>query len=615
MLRHLVLILFLSVGSTIYSQVSEDTIDQMVDSAWNLMNNVHTVHQAKELALELRAIHENQTSFKAVINAEQLYGESFYLSGQLDSCKRYYLIAQDYALQAKDTNEMAHIDVSLGSLSMDQGDFKNAGIYLDKALAAREILGDTSQATYVLIKQGWMYFTMEDLVLATQKFQKAYDYAVQTNHLSNQGNTLMGLATITKKQGNLKQAESYYKECIEILNQTEDQFGVPAVGVNYGLLLKDMGKADEAIPLFEKSLATYQEYGYEEGKLSCLVNMGICYNRLGEWSTALTHLSKAEPIARNIKENEAFSDVANEQAKAHLNLGNIAIAKNKSTQAVEYAKIGPFPEKLREALKTKSEVFKTAGQDAIALADYEEYTFWKDSLLNETKSKKLLELEAAFDSERQEFQIQQLESEKALSEKQKEVDDNRRLFLIIGLITVIILSAIIINREVNRRRKSDALRQSESKLAETEKARLQEQLHFKNRELTSSALHIAQKNQLIQQVKEDLDQAQKQSESDHLQGIVNQLNFEKQLSNNWEQFMKTFKETDPEFFSKLKDRYPDLTKNELRLCSLLRMNLSSKDIASILSISDDGVKKARYRLRKKLAVSGETPLEEVMIAI
>ena len=394
-----------------------------------------------------------------------------------------------------------------------------------------------------------------------------------------------------------------------------DEYGISAANVNYGLLLKEMGKPEQAIPLYKESLQTYTKFGFEDGKLGCLVNLGNAHNVLEEWQTALTYLSEAETIALRIKENESYSDISNEQAKANLNLGNIAVAKENANSAVEYAKKGPFLEKLRDALKTKSDFYKASGQSEIALEAYEDYSFWKDSLLNETKSKKLLELEAAFDSERQEFQIQQLESQQALSNKQKEVDDNKRLFLIIGLMVVIVLSGAIINREVNRRKKADALRLSESKLAETEKALLKEQLDFKNRELTSSALHIAQKNELIQQIKEDLNKAQKQSESDQLQGIVNQLSFEKQLNNNWDQFMKTFKETDPEFFTKLKGEYPELTKNELRLCSLLRMNLSSKDIASILNISDDGVKKARYRLRKKLAISGETPLEEVMIAI
>jgi DNA-binding CsgD family transcriptional regulator len=68
-----------------------------------------------------------------------------------------------------------------------------------------------------------------------------------------------------------------------------------------------------------------------------------------------------------------------------------------------------------------------------------------------------------------------------------------------------------------------------------------------------------------------------------------------------------------DFNSKVMRNYPDVTNNDLRLMSLLKMNLSSKEIANILNISIDGVKKARYRLRKKLNLSTEDSLQELVI--
>ena len=61
--------------------------------------------------------------------------------------------------------------------------------------------------------------------------------------------------------------------------------------------------------------------------------------------------------------------------------------------------------------------------------------------------------------------------------------------------------------------------------------------------------------------------------------------------------------------------YPNVSNNDLRLMSLLKMNLSSKEIANILNISIEGVKKARYRLRKKLNLSTEESLQELVIEL
>ena len=63
----------------------------------------------------------------------------------------------------------------------------------------------------------------------------------------------------------------------------------------------------------------------------------------------------------------------------------------------------------------------------------------------------------------------------------------------------------------------------------------------------------------------------------------------------------TVQQVHKNFESDVKSRYPEVTSNDLRLMSLMRMNLSSKEIASLLNVSQEGVKKARYRLRKKMA--------------
>ncbi|RUA28671.1 MAG: hypothetical protein DSY76_04170, partial [Bacteroidetes bacterium] len=69
------------------------------------------------------------------------------------------------------------------------------------------------------------------------------------------------------------------------------------------------------------------------------------------------------------------------------------------------------------------------------------------------------------------------------------------------------------------------------------------------------------------------------------------------------------------FYSALREKYPNLTPNEVRLSALIRLDLSSKEIASILNISSKSVEMNRYRLRKKMQLSSSVNLSEFIRSI
>jgi DNA-binding CsgD family transcriptional regulator len=92
-----------------------------------------------------------------------------------------------------------------------------------------------------------------------------------------------------------------------------------------------------------------------------------------------------------------------------------------------------------------------------------------------------------------------------------------------------------------------------------------------------------------------------------LQNLVRQT---LQLDKERDTFQVIVKEKNQLFYTKLKGLYPNLTANEIRLTSLIRLNLSSKEIASILNISLKSVEMNRYRLRKKMQISGKKSLSK-----
>ncbi len=83
----------------------------------------------------------------------------------------------------------------------------------------------------------------------------------------------------------------------------------------------------------------------------------------------------------------------------------------------------------------------------------------------------------------------------------------------------------------------------------------------------------------------------------------------------WNDFKKKFEFVHRGFFARLRHKYADLTEGEMRLMALLKLNLSSKEIANMLGISADSVIKSRYRLRKKIGIDSEQPLEEFVTSV
>jgi FixJ family two-component response regulator len=91
------------------------------------------------------------------------------------------------------------------------------------------------------------------------------------------------------------------------------------------------------------------------------------------------------------------------------------------------------------------------------------------------------------------------------------------------------------------------------------------------------------------------------------------LNENAQLDEDWEQFSQYFDQVHEDFLKRLREAYPQLTPKDQRLCTYLKMNLSTKEIAPLLNISVRGVEISRYRLRKKMELPTEINLNEFMM--
>ncbi|MEL7118866.1 MAG: triple tyrosine motif-containing protein [Bacteroidota bacterium] len=172
-------------------------------------------------------------------------------------------------------------------------------------------------------------------------------------------------------------------------------------------------------------------------------------------------------------------------------------------------------------------------------------------------------------------------------------------------------------KEITLAAKQAQIKASESKIETLTTEKLNAEIAHKNRELTSTTMHLLQKSELINKVKNELDKLAKTSTHNptqkELRRIKRLLQEDAQLDSEWEQFFYHFDQVHDQFFKRLKVRFPNLTPKDQKLCAYLRMNLSSKEIAPLLNISVRGVEISRYRLRRKLDLDTSTNLNEFMM--
>lgn len=155
------------------------------------------------------------------------------------------------------------------------------------------------------------------------------------------------------------------------------------------------------------------------------------------------------------------------------------------------------------------------------------------------------------------------------------------------------------------------------KLMKLKAEKLEAELMGKAREVTNSTMNIVYKNELLQKIKDELyqlkDEQGKKLSDDQLRKIQKVIDEGINDERDWDLFEKSFNETHENFFNKLKANSPELVPNDLKLCAYLRMNMSSKEMASLLNITLRGVEIRRYRLRKKLKIPHDKNLVEFLI--
>lgn len=471
---------------------------------------------------------------------------------------------------------------------------------LDKNLSLQDSLGISDIRTYAndLFLKAKIYQIQDNIEKALYYSQRAIKIYDSIGLQLNKADALKIIAGIDAQLGDIEVSMERKLEALNIYKSYKDKknimISISSVGIGHVLL----DQRPLAKKYFEEMLAMAQEENLEDWQATAYDHLGGLEVEAGNFDEGIPYLEKGVAILRKNR---------NVYALGHglLNLGNAYYDKENYYRAIqildECISISEKNHTLYIAHKYRSASYEALGELKPALRDYKVFKTINDSVWNIQKSQQIEELRTQYDTEKKEQEIALQEQEITVLEQEASISNLQRILMAIGLL----LSFIGFY----------ALRQK-MKRNKLEREKIDAELEFKKKELTTHALNLARKNETLENLKT---KAQELKVNENSRAGYNQLirtiNFDLQDDNNWENFARYFEDVHKDFNSNVKSKYPQITSNELRLLALLKMNLTSKEIANILNISPEGIKKARYRLRKKLNITTEDSLQDLVLSL
>ncbi|SDG47201.1 tetratricopeptide repeat protein [Chitinophaga filiformis] len=478
--------------------------------------------------------------------------------------------AYNRAVEKKEPLAAASCLAQMGQICLHLGHFPQA---LDYHLQAGDIFrkeGAQPQLAANLNDIGMLYYYNKQPELSRQQYEEALAIFRQLSDKTGIALTYGKIGHLYEKQQRYDSAFAYQRRALAAYLSADDKPGMSKIYENIGSIYEDLARYDSASYYFNRALDLSIQGGEKLNRIEILNNLGDVYRKTGQYPEALFQTRRALLLALELREQRQLSGAYRDLAKAHHLAGN-------NDSAFYYLEMS------RQYL----------------LGTY-----------SDENAKQVALLQTVYDIEKKNNEIERLQNARRT---------NRIITaaIIVVILLLVAMSVLIISRQRLKLRNEQILRQQHRQIFETEKelmeaalqnkhlqeGKLKEELEVRSRELTTHTLHLIQKNQLLEELRLRLDEMVKDDKRDQkkqLKQLLGQINYSFNHDQYWVDFRNIFEQVHQTFFDNLKKYCDTLTSNDLRVVALLKMNMESQDIATLLGISQDSLRVVRYRLRKKL---------------
>ena len=490
---------------------------------------------------------------------------------------------------------------------------------------------------------GLYYSQKGKYVHAENELKNAIDIAKNINNkeeLANLYKTLGGIYFYGEKYN--KAIELSFK-ALQIYEELDNKQGIVSSFNNIGMLYKETDNYNLALTSYSKALRYIDTHKMNKPKWTIYENMGVVYKQLNKLDSSLLYYRKAVSEIENLHSSRDLSMVLynianlysfylNQPDSAELYfVKSLRLADNSD----EYLKtniygsmgkmyfnrkkydksIASLKKSLSLAVKQYSWQnqefahfylylnYKDKNELSKSLEHLESFVDYRDSINSEETKITMANLESKYKNEKYEIQIDQLEFK-------HKADTKTKILLIFGIILISIVMILTLRIYIHKKRQSSL----ESELAKTEKEKMNQDLLYKTRQLTSQALMMIQKNKMLDDILNSVSNIKSlcADNSNELSILKKKIKQSIHSENDWTLFKHYFEDINKNFFKRLSEINSKLSPAEIKLSALIKLGFNIKETASLLSISPNSVKTSRHILRKKLNLTPKQKLYDFL---
>ncbi len=582
----------------LWQQTAYDNEQEAIKYAYSAINLAEESNNMEQLAraherlgisyANISEIQKSNEHYKIATKLHVKYGElrrvggllinkglNFKGYGQLDSALYYIQLSENYidlSCCKADSVLYSHFLGAKADIYLSRGQYNLA---LENAVAAAEI---------------------------NKYFQNDIGYADQ----------LLTIADANESLKNHNTAIDFFRESLAIYKKNDDLFFTSETCRKLGIAFSNLNpvEKDSAAVYFHKAIDIAQRIEIRSLETTSLIDYAKFLYKINRLDEADRAVRQAYDLAESILDTFGLSDIALILGKIYLAEGNFDQAENELTKAIELkGKMGLLAGKT-EATKTMAGMLYQKGHFKEAYDNFIKYKMLSDSLFSLDRAARFDELQISFDTQQKVTQLAlQKEEINALNAKAS-FDKLIKTLYGVGMFSLLTISGLIFF-VYNQRIKNNKIAR------EKREAIYKKEIEFKQKELTSQALHLVQKNTFIQELRESLEKMKSSPDLSNFEmgKLLALIKRESAKDHDWEVFKSYFSEVHNNFDIKIKEIANDLTENDIRLASFLRMNLSTKEIASLINVMPDSVLKSKYRLKKKLELDKDEDLSQFLDAL
>lgn len=394
------------------------------------------------------------------------------------------------------------------------------------------------------------------------------------------------IATLLVDRGD-QDAQVYFKKAIKIEKEVGVNINLPGFLMGYASYFQSKKDFARSFELYDEAIAAVRKTDNHRMALPVIfVNLAQAHVEKGDEKESYRYCDSAFAYLDDYTPDAITSGIYEAYGEALCNFGKYDRALPYLNKAAEFSLQG---EELVDNLKYRIECLKKTGNNAMAFSLMEEYVRLKDSLTtlksnddyerymvlfktNEAQQDLAIQKK---DSQLQAQKIELLEGEQA---------EQYYLFFLILMLTVLLAFTIVLLIQRHRRKVN----------------KLNQAIEHRDVELTNYALTIVEKNNVLQAVKEEFERMKKEGNeasfgSDEVSAVM--------LNIRNPELHEKLSHIEQSFQFKLSEKYPSLSEREKKVCSLIKLDFSSKEIGELLNVSPRSVDTYRYRIRKKMELN------------